>query len=186
MAKPTPHLIDALRATALRLESGARYEWGHMGRCNCGHLAQSLTSLTADDIHRMALTRSGDWSEQSTLYCPTSGFELDALIDLLLEAGLSPSDIGHLENLSDVRVLRRLPPEARGLERNRREHAVRYMRAWADLLAGEAGVAGAAGEQPASKDAALVASDRCRASIVTSSAPEAASVQRLSSTANDA
>ena len=46
MARPSRRLIDALRATARRLEDGARYEWGHMGRCNCGHLAQTLTTYT--------------------------------------------------------------------------------------------------------------------------------------------
>ena len=34
MAKSNPELICALRETAERLEGGAQYEWGHMGRCN--------------------------------------------------------------------------------------------------------------------------------------------------------
>ena len=40
MAKATPVLIEALRKTAKKLEKGARYQWGHMGCCNCGNLAQ--------------------------------------------------------------------------------------------------------------------------------------------------
>jgi hypothetical protein len=134
MAIPSRRLIDALRATASRLDLGAPYEWGHMGRCNCGNLAQQLCGRPAEEIHRMALVRSGDWSEQSLLYCPSSGYELDTLFDLLGEAGLAPHDIRHLENVSDPDILARLPLERRRLLRNRREHAIVYMRAWADLL----------------------------------------------------
>jgi len=152
MATPSPRLIGALRDAANRIAGGSPYEWGHMGRCNCGHLAQSLTPLTADEIHALALRRSGDWSEQSTLYCSTSGLELDALIDLLLEAGLAPSDLRTLENLSDPRVLRRLPPGERDLLRNQRSHAVTYMRAWADLLEEQRVQAG---EQPSAQPAGV-------------------------------
>ena len=44
MAYATPVLIEALRATALKLDSETTvYRWTHMGACNCGHLAQHLT-----------------------------------------------------------------------------------------------------------------------------------------------
>jgi len=134
VARPSRRLIDALRATARRLEDGARYEWGHMGRCNCGHLAQTLTTFTPEQIHRMAMVRFGNWNEQVREYCPSSGFQMDLLIDLLMDAGLDRDDLCHLENLSDTQVLSRLPIEERDLQRNHREHTIRYVRAWADAL----------------------------------------------------
>ena len=43
--------MRALRATADRLAApDARYEWGHMGGCNCGHLAQTVTTLSRAEI----------------------------------------------------------------------------------------------------------------------------------------
>ena len=46
-------LAFALRRTADRLADGARYEWGHVGRCNCGHVAQTLTDLDDRQILRI-------------------------------------------------------------------------------------------------------------------------------------
>ncbi len=138
MARPTPELITALRTTADRLEHGDRYQWSHMGSCNCGHLAQTITPYSGAEIHASALQRSGDWSEQSMFeYCPGSGLTIDRVIDAMVEIGLNTGDIPYLEKLEDPRVLRRLPPGERHLRRNRREDVVRYMRAWADLLAEE-------------------------------------------------
>jgi len=63
MARPTPELIDALRRTARKLENGAPYQWGHMGGCNCGNLAQEITKLSKDQIHAYAMQRYGDWND---------------------------------------------------------------------------------------------------------------------------
>ena len=134
MAKATPELVKALRTTAARLSQGAPYQWGHMGCCNCGHLAQTLTHLSRAEIHKMALRRAGDWGEQVVEYCPTSGFPLDHVIDTMLEAGLSRDDIRHLENLDDLLILRQIPLERRHLKRNNRDDAVLYIMTWADML----------------------------------------------------
>ena len=135
MAKPSKRLIDALVVTAKRLDSGAAYSWGHLGKCNCGHLTQTLTGVSPDDIHRKALGRGGDWGDVSEDYCPTSGMPVDKLIQSLLAAGLQLEDIAHLEELDDPKVLRHVPQEfPRHLERNNREHAVAYFNAWALLL----------------------------------------------------
>lgn len=136
MARPTRKLIDALREAAARLEGGASYQWGHMGACNCGHLVQTLTALPRAEIHAMAMARAGDWGQQAVDFCPTSGYPLDHVIATLLDAGMSLDDIDHLERLSDLSVLRSLPLGQRDLVHNRREDAVTYMRAWADLLEG--------------------------------------------------
>jgi hypothetical protein len=135
MARASQHLIEALIETAARLEGGAVYSWGHLGSCNCGHLTQTLTGLTPDEIHRDALQRGGDWGDVSDGYCPTSGLAVDTLISGLLQQGLHLEDIEHLEELDDPKVLRRLPAGLpRYLERNNREHASAYFRAWANVM----------------------------------------------------
>lgn len=128
-------LVCALRVTARRLAEGAEYRWTHMGACNCGHLAQTLTSRPPAEIRRLALEKRGEWAEQAIEYCPGSGYPIDHILGAMLEAGLTEEDIGHLEKLSDPRVLRALPVEARlELSYRNREHVVLYLRTWADLL----------------------------------------------------
>lgn len=134
MARPTPELIEALRRTGLKLKNGAPYQWGHMGGCNCGNLAQELTKLNRDQIHRYAMQRYGDWNEQVEDYCSTSQMPIDLVINEMLNAGLMLEDLKHLEKLDDRQVLARFPLEARYLKHNVRDDVVAYMNAWADLL----------------------------------------------------
>ena len=135
MAKPTLELIEALRKTAQKLAHATTYQWGHMGSCNCGHLVQEVTKLTKAEIHEYAMrTRGGDWSEQAMDYCPTSGYLMDQVISIMLEAGLEVQDFKHLERLSDKEVLRCLPEQERHLRHNRREDVVKYMYTWVNLL----------------------------------------------------
>ena len=129
-----PDLIEALRRTAARLAAGAEYRWTHMGSCNCGHLAQTVTKLSQEEIHRRALERAGDWGEQAREYCPTSGYPIDHVIAALLDLGLTRGDLWHLERLSDPEVLRRLPAARRNLCCRERRDVVVYLRTWADLL----------------------------------------------------
>lgn len=135
MARANRELIHALRATAAKLEAGATYRWTHMGACNCGHLAQTITHLSADDIRRYALERTGEWAEQGLEFCPTSGYPMDAILSALFELGLSSHDLGQLERLTHPEVLRRMPIEVRKeLSYRDRDHVVLYMRSFADLL----------------------------------------------------
>ena len=135
MAKPNPELIQALRKTAQKLANSSSYQWGHMGSCNCGHLVQEVTQLSRAEIHDYAMrTRGGDWSEQAMDYCPTSGYLMDQVISIMLEAGLEVQDFKHLERLSDKQILRSLPQEERGLQHNRRDDVVKYLNAWAHVL----------------------------------------------------
>jgi hypothetical protein len=135
MAIPNTELIAALRQTARKLANGAPYQWGHMGSCNCGNLAQELTKLSKAEIHTHALAVGrGDWNEQMNDYCPTSGLPIDTLIAEMLQAGLSTEDLKHLERLSDRQILERLPQGERSLRHNRRDDVVRYLYTWADLL----------------------------------------------------
>ena len=135
MAKPNPELIQALRKTAQKLENSPHYQWGHMGSCNCGHLVQEVTQLSKAEIHDYAMrTRGGDWSEQAMDYCPTSGYLMDQVISIMLEAGLEVQDFKHLERLSDRQVLLSLPAAERNLQHNRRDDVVKYLHTWAHVL----------------------------------------------------
>ncbi|QJD78016.1 hypothetical protein [Spirosoma rhododendri] len=134
MARPTPELIESLRRTARKLQHGSPYQWGHMGGCNCGNLAQELTKLTRDDIHRYAMQRYGDWNEQVEDYCPTSQLPIDLIINEMLNAGLTIEDLKHLEKLDDRDVLNRIPLSQRFLKHNVRNDVVLYMNVWADML----------------------------------------------------
>ncbi len=134
MAKASLKLIKALRNTAKTLGKSKNYQWGHMGSCNCGHLAQEITKLTKSEIHQRAMQKYGDWSDQLNDYCPSSGLLMDDLITELLGAGLDVDDLKYLEKLSDTEVLRTLPESCRYLSHNRRDDVVKYLKAWADLL----------------------------------------------------
>jgi hypothetical protein len=127
-------LIQALRSTAARLAAGANYQWGHFGQCNCGHLAQSLLGVGHAKLHEIALEGDGDWEMIANQHCPVSGRRIDSIVTDLLEMGLSTQDLGHLEKLSDERVLRALAGGKRWLRRNDRNDVVAYMLAWAELL----------------------------------------------------
>lgn len=131
MARTSRALIAALRETADRLEHDASYQWGHMGMCNCGHLAQSITGLRQAEIHDSAQIREGDWEQQAKDYCPTSGHLIDTILATMFDLGLTRDDLRHLERLSDPEVIHRV---GRHLQFNRREDAVSYLRAWAEIL----------------------------------------------------
>lgn len=135
MAKATLELIAALRRTASRIEKGAPYQWGHMGSCNCGNLAQELTHFSKAEIHAFAMEGRGDWNEQVAEFCPTSGLPMDMLIAEMLNKGLTTTDLQHLERLSDKKVLARIPLTRRdGMRHNRRDDVVLYLNEWAKIL----------------------------------------------------
>ena len=124
--------VRILRLAAARLRERSTYQWGHMGMCNCGHLARAIREVSAHDIHRAAMERGGgDWNERVRDHCPDSGFLIDEIISDMLAAGFSHRDIGRLERLSDPEVRARL---GKSLARNQRENAIAYLEAWADLL----------------------------------------------------
>lgn len=131
MARANSDLIAALLQSAARLSGDVSYQWGHMGMCNCGHLAQCITGLASAEIHQSALVREGDWEQQANDYCPTSGHLIDTVLAAMFDLGLTARDVRHLEKLSDPEVLRRA---GRHLRFNRREDVVLYMRMWAALL----------------------------------------------------
>src|SRR5688572_30002446 len=124
MAKTSVELITLLRTTAAAISSSDDYQWGHMGACNCGHLAQQITHFNKDDIHRKAMQSHGDWSEQLNDYCSTSGLPLDDLITEILYVGFDTDDLKHLERLSDPKILDTLPFTQKFLVHNRKADVV--------------------------------------------------------------
>lgn len=134
MAKASVSVIQALRKTVENLEKGATYQWGHMGSCNCGNLAQVVTNLDKAEIHKSAMRRHGDWNEQLIDYCPTSGLPIDHIIDEMLAFGFSREDLAHLEKLSDPKILKNLPVDRRYLKHNTKADVIFYMKTWISVL----------------------------------------------------
>lgn len=134
MAKASYLISSALNKAAQNLRQGKPYEWGHMGSCNCGHLAQVLLNMPKGEIHAMAMEKPGDWNEQLNDYCPTSGFKIDTLIFKLLELGLSEKDLMDLEYLRNETILSRISSELKPLENNKREHVILYLETWANMM----------------------------------------------------
>lgn len=159
MALPRARLVLALRATAARLGSpDVTYAWSHFGHCNCGHLAQTITGRSAGEIYRAAFRRPGDWGQQADALdlpdygdrpaidegawepaprelCAATGSPLEAVLAEMYALGLGRADIDALEDLSDGEVLRQAGAGATGLQRNERGDVIRYLEAWAALLA---------------------------------------------------
>jgi hypothetical protein len=132
MPRPTRALVNALRQSADRLRTGAPYEWGHVGRCNCGHLVQSVCELTDREIFRSFGRELDEWSEHAHDYCELTGLPVEGIFASLHEVGFSRDDVRLLEWLEDPAVLSRLPEGRRHLRRNDRDDVVLYM----DTLAG--------------------------------------------------
>ena len=65
MMEVSKKLINAIKKAAKKLRSNSPYSWGHLGSCNCGHLVQSLTKLSKDEIHEAAPARSDGNMKQS-------------------------------------------------------------------------------------------------------------------------
>ena len=127
-------MIAILRDTAREIKEGAPYQWGHMGSCNCGNLAQTITNYSKADIHRAAMARHGDWAEQLRDYCPHSGLPLDEIIDQMLDTGFTRQDLAHLERLSDPAILQHIPLTTKALKHNVRDDVVLYLNTWADTM----------------------------------------------------
>lgn len=128
-------LIAAIRNTINKLKKGSPYQWGHMGLCNCGNLAQELIQLSKEDIHRYAMEKSGDWNEQLVDYCPDSGYPMDLMISKMLEKGLKINELRHLEKLSDPKILNKIPLIKRNhLEKNNRLDVILYFETWLEML----------------------------------------------------
>ena len=134
MATPSIALIQALRDAARNLASGSHYAWGHHGACNCGHLLQVISQLDEKEILAYAHTGAGEWTEIASESCAVTGAPVNLLLHKLEAAGLTPTDIHHLEYLDDKAVLIHLDGGFRWLKRNQRQDVIDYFKAFAGLL----------------------------------------------------
>jgi len=134
MARNELSVVNVLRKTAMVLAESSDYQWGHMGSCNCGYLAQQITHLKKNQIHSYAMQRYGDWNEQLNDYCPASGLPMDDLISEMISFGFDTDDLKNLERLSDKRILNSLPEGERNLYFNVKNDVIAYLNAWASLL----------------------------------------------------
>lgn len=134
MATPNITLINALRETAQRLKDGATYAWGNHGACNCGNLLQVLTPLSRQEIMGHAQTGIGEWTELAEDYCGITNAPVDLMVSKLMESGLTPSDIHHLEYLDNREILEQLPGGFRWLRKNDRDDVISYFETYADVL----------------------------------------------------
>jgi hypothetical protein len=132
MAFPNTILINALRTTAQNLAGGAKYEWGHMGRCNCGHLVQTITKLSDKEIAKVAEHELDEWTEHAKDYCTNTGSKVDSLFEEMKAHGFFFDDMVKLEYLKDKGVLQRLGNPT--LRHNVPNDVARYMQAMADML----------------------------------------------------
>ena len=130
-------LARHLRVTAARLRDGASYRWTHQGRCNCGHLAQTLTGLSGGEIHQIALRSEGEWVDHVAEYCETSGLPVNDLIRSMLSFGLLIDELADLERLASSKVTRWLPSGRRHLDYRSREDVILYFETWAEVIDAE-------------------------------------------------
>jgi hypothetical protein len=157
MARATPFLVEKLREAAANIENAGDYNWGHIGRCNCGHLVQCMTDFSAKEIFSMAQKNYVDeWTEFANDYCPSNGASVDQLMDTLISEGFELSDIHHLEYLSNPKVLKAIPGSPRSLEKGKPRNAALYMRTWAALLELELKEKGAPTQASASSQRTLL------------------------------
>jgi hypothetical protein len=134
MAHPTIALIEALRLTATNLRNGAYHSWGHHGACNCGNLVQSVTKFTKEEVLHYAHTGTGEWTELAMDFCPVTNAPLTLIFNQLEQIGLTPTDIHHIEYLSNREVLENLPGGFRWLKRYKKEDAIVYFETFANVL----------------------------------------------------
>ena len=134
MAKATKQLIEALRKSAAGISSGEKYEWGHVGRCNCGHLVQHVTGKSSSEIIRTFGPQLDEWTEHANDYCGLTGVPVKELFDDLESVGFYADDVRNLEYLKDEMVLNRLPIEKRYLQHNDKDDVALYMSTMAELL----------------------------------------------------
>lgn len=133
MASATPAVIAAIRQTSKNLKNNEAYQWGHMGACNCGHLARVVTPFTKAEIHQYAIaSREGDWNEMLNEYCGVSNAPIDMVIAEMLNQGFNITDLQNLEYLSDPQILKHIG--AANLNRNNRGDLIKYLDAWAEIL----------------------------------------------------
>lgn len=76
----------------------------------------------------------GAWEPEDVGVCRVTGAQLDSILEAMLQLGLEPHDIAHLERLSDPEIRRQLGTNTQHFAHYERENVIAYLCAWADLL----------------------------------------------------
>ena len=119
------NLVIVLQETISRLEKEeCDYQWTNQGKCNCGHLIQTVTGKTSASIHKIAINSQGEWTDHAKNYCPSSGLHVDELIEELLKIGLSLDQIPHLEYLSSPKIIKYIPKSMQPLNHKNKEDLI--------------------------------------------------------------
>ena len=129
------NLIIQLRKTAERLKQTDEYRWTHQGRCNCGHLAQTLTGHSAARLHQMAVRSEGEWADHARGYCETSQQPIDEVIRQMLAFGITVEELADLEHLRSQDVLKWMPAGRRQPDYKNKWDVIAYFETWAQVLA---------------------------------------------------
>jgi hypothetical protein len=114
-------LITALSVVVKSLENNTiEYDWTQPSKCNCGLVAQAITGvghkalferyihpLIEEMMSRDAKFKEGhpSWQNMVGEYCPMTGMPTAEIFKVLFKAGLTRDAIGHLEYLSDLRIV---------------------------------------------------------------------------------
>ena len=127
-------MVTIIKQTVNRLQDkSCRYQWGHMGQCNVGHLVQTMTGMDDVEIVKSIDFEMNEWSEHAHTYCSHTGHKVDDIFESMRRLGFSTSDVIHLEKLSDKKVLANLSGGFRYLRRNERNDVIEYLNSLADL-----------------------------------------------------
>ncbi len=129
-------LITALKTSAKALESGQfPYDWHEQTACNCGVVICAITGRAPINLlakRDEELISGKTWRNFAGTVCPITGVPEHELFKQLFQAGFLPSDIHHLEFLSDKKILTRAG--FKSMNHKKKEALILYLRAWAELL----------------------------------------------------
>ncbi len=122
METKTQRLIKGLNVVINALKNGTiHYDWSHQDSCNCGVVAQAILAKNKDEIRtyynevqkELAKHNTNDakvdltWQNGVRYLCPLTGEPMVEVFRKLFEAGLSKSDIVHLEYMNNPAILKR-------------------------------------------------------------------------------
>lgn len=126
------------------------YDWIHQESCNCGILCQVLTNNSKKELKNKYNWRnfgksdnyflSGTWTGHVQKHCSITGKTFDRILNILLEAGLTPNDICDLEFLKNITILKRTDISRKFLfffNRNyykNPKNLAKYLNAWIKIL----------------------------------------------------
>lgn len=143
--------IETLKATIVNLEEGKlQYYWSSSDSCNCGVVARTLLNLESvfTNGYKYDNNKSpGVFARDA--YCITTNIAIPKVFQLLKDAGFNHQELIELEYLSNKAILIRIGKEAtdygeymamKGLEYQKKEVVISYIKAWVEILEEENGV----------------------------------------------